>query len=99
MLDVAAAALANPGSRRRPTSFRVPSGVAMNAFGRACALRALLCVAESTLLTSTNPGDRCVATYAFDVRGDVLRLHALDPCKDNDGPDNTSLFASFPYTK
>jgi len=26
-------------------------------------------------------------------------LHALDQCKDNDGPYNTTLFASFPYTK
>jgi hypothetical protein len=45
MLDVAAAVLADPGGRRRPT------------------------------------------------------LHALDQCKDNDGPYNTTLFASFPYTK
>jgi hypothetical protein len=54
---------------------------------------------STMILTSTNPGDRCVGTYAFDVKGDVLRLHALDQCKDNDGPYNTTLFASFPYTK
>jgi hypothetical protein len=53
---------------------------------------------SSMTLTSANPGDSCVATYAFTITDGKLRLHALRQCKGLDGIFNTTLFASFPYT-
>ena len=58
--------------------------------------------APSTLvLTSANPDENvpCVGTYSFDISGHVLRLRLLHQCKGHDGPYDTTLFASFPYTK
>ncbi len=55
--------------------------------------------ARSITLTSANPGDSCVGTYGFTITGGKLRLRVIRQCNGADGPFNTTLFASFPYTR
>jgi hypothetical protein len=50
-------------------------------------------------LTSRNPGDSCVSTYTFAIRGKELRLRSVRPCNAHDGPYNTTLFASYPFSR
>lgn len=54
---------------------------------------------SSMTLTSANPGDSCVGTYAFNITDGNLRLQVLRQCKGDGGRFNTTLFASFPYTR
>ena len=53
----------------------------------------------SLRLTSANPGDSCVGTYAVTMTGERLRLHVLHQCSGGDGAFNTALFGTFPYTR
>jgi TRAP-type C4-dicarboxylate transport system substrate-binding protein len=48
--------------------------------------------------TLTMTGCPEIQIFRFDVTGDTLRLHAVKQCT-NDGPYNTTLFASFPLTR
>jgi hypothetical protein len=50
-------------------------------------------------LTSTNPGDTCVGTYRFSISNGTLRFHVLHQCHAHDAPYNTTLFATYPYTR
>ena len=52
------------------------------------------------LTVSTPPGENaCTGSYSFNVEGNELRLHVIKQCASHDGPYNTTLFASFPFTR
>jgi hypothetical protein len=58
---------------------------------------------EATYTVSSNgvltiAARTCTGTYSFSVEGDQLRLTVIHQCV-RDGPYNTTLFASFPFTK
>ena len=50
--------------------------------------------------TSTGASD-CIGalTDRYDLKGDTLRLHVLKQCSGGDGPYNTTLYATFPFTR
>ena len=54
---------------------------------------------SSIVLRNLDPSDHCVGTYSFDVSANTLTLHTMHQCSGNDGPYNTTLFATFPYTR
>jgi TRAP-type C4-dicarboxylate transport system substrate-binding protein len=58
---------------------------------------ALYKIAPDGTLTLAAPG--CAATYRYDLGGDTLRLHVVTQCSGHDGLFNTTLFASFPFTR
>jgi TRAP-type C4-dicarboxylate transport system substrate-binding protein len=39
------------------------------------------------------------ARYRYDLAGNTLRLHTLTQCSSHDAPYNTTLFATFPFTR
>jgi TRAP-type transport system periplasmic protein len=41
----------------------------------------------------------CLGTYRYDLTRDTLRLRVVEQCSVIDGPYNTTLFASFPFTR
>ena len=53
----------------------------------------------SLRLTSANPGDSCVGTYAVTMTDERLRLHVRHQCSGGDAPFNTALFGTFPFTR
>ena len=53
----------------------------------------------STVGTLTIASPACTGTYSFRVQEGQLRLHVIHQCARHDGPYNTTLFASFPFTR
>jgi TRAP-type C4-dicarboxylate transport system substrate-binding protein len=41
----------------------------------------------------------CTGTYGYELSGDTLVLRVLNQCSSHDGPYNSTLFASFPFTR
>jgi hypothetical protein len=57
-------------------------------------------VDDHTLTIASSGNDlSCVGTYRYDVEGDTLRLYVIKQCRIIDGPYNTALFATFPFTR
>jgi TRAP-type transport system periplasmic protein len=58
-------------------------------------------VADDGTLTISDTDGPCVGTYRYDLSGDTLRLRAVKQCSvlAGDGPINTMLLASFPFTR
>lgn len=54
-------------------------------------------VSKDGILTIASP--RCTGTYSFGVEDRQLRLTLVHQCARHDGVYNTTLFASFPFTK
>lgn len=54
-------------------------------------------VSKDGILTISSP--RCTGTYSFSVENRQLRLTVIHQCARHDGVYNTTLFASFPFTK
>lgn len=54
-------------------------------------------VSKAGILTIDSP--RCTGTYSFSVEDQRLRLTTIRQCARHDGPYNTTLFTSFPFTK
>jgi hypothetical protein len=56
---------------------------------------------RTLVLVSLRPDPTvCTGIYTFTIRGSQLRLHVRRQCAArHDGPFNTTLFASFPFTK
>lgn len=54
-------------------------------------------VSRDGILTIASP--RCTGTYSFRVESRRLRLTVIHQCARHDGPYNTTLFASFSFTK
>jgi len=54
-------------------------------------------VADDGSLTLDNPA--CIGTYRYDQSGDTLRLRVVKQCSGHEEPYNTTLFATFPFTR
>jgi hypothetical protein len=54
-------------------------------------------VSRDGVLTISSP--RCTGRYSFGVDGGRLRLSVIRQCARHDGVYNTTLFASFPFTR
>ncbi len=56
---------------------------------------------RTLVLVSLQPDPAvCTGIYAFTIRGRQLRLRVRRQCAErHDGPFNTTMFASFPFTK
>jgi hypothetical protein len=54
-------------------------------------------VSKAGIVTIASP--RCTGTYSFNRENRQLRITVIHQCSRHDGVYNTTLFASFPFTK
>jgi TRAP-type transport system periplasmic protein len=55
--------------------------------------------ADDTLSLDDPTDPPCFGTYRYDLSGDTLRLRVVKQCSSRNGPYNTTVFASFPFTR
>jgi TRAP-type C4-dicarboxylate transport system substrate-binding protein len=56
-------------------------------------------VANDSTLRLDDPRSLCLGTYRYDLQGDTLQLQVVKQCSQHDAPYNSTLFATFPFTR